>query len=33
MIPFFDIHAGHAELANEFTEAFSRVMTLSLIHI
>ena len=27
MIPFFDIHAGHAELANEFTEAFSRVMT------
>ncbi|RQO42786.1 erythromycin biosynthesis sensory transduction protein eryC1 [Variovorax sp. KBW07] len=26
MIPFFDIHAGHAELANEFTQAFSRVM-------
>lgn len=26
MTPFFDIHAGHAELADEFQQAFSRVM-------
>ena len=26
MIPFFDIHAGHAEMADDFTQAFSKVM-------
>jgi dTDP-3-amino-3,4,6-trideoxy-alpha-D-glucose transaminase len=26
MIPFFDIHAGHAEMADDFTNAFARVM-------